>query len=169
MSEQYRVYWQPGCSSCLKAKEFLNGHGIAFESINVLADDGAMAELQAIGARSVPVVTRGKDFVFAQSLSALAEFVGVTRSTPILPVWDLVQRVDRVIAVAQSHVCQLPLKSLHSKLLGRDRTYLDLGYHVFVIVEAFLIAARGGTLTFDLFERRPPSDIQDGSAAAEFG
>ena len=169
MTEPYRVFWQPGCSSCLKAKEFLAGHGIAFDSINVLADDGAMAALQALGARSVPVVSRGKDFVFAQSLSALAEFVGVKRDTTILPVRDLVQRVDRVLAVAQSHVRQLPLESLHSKLPGRNRTYLDLGYHIFVIAEAFLIAARGGTLTFDLFERRPPSEIHDGVAAAELG
>ncbi len=130
MSEPYRVFWQPGCSSCLKAKEFLTHHGITFDSVNVLADDGAMAALQALGARSVPVVSRGKDFVFAQSLSALADFVGVTRDTPILPVMDLVQKVDRVLAVALSHVRQLPFESLQSKLPGRDRTYLDLGYHV---------------------------------------
>ena len=30
-----KVYWQPGCSSCLKAKEFLIEHGIEFQSINL--------------------------------------------------------------------------------------------------------------------------------------
>ena len=31
-----KVYWQPGCSSCLKTKEFLIDNGIKFDSINVL-------------------------------------------------------------------------------------------------------------------------------------
>ena len=36
-----KVYWQPGCSSCLKTKEFLLDHGVTFESIYVLdAPDG---------------------------------------------------------------------------------------------------------------------------------
>ena len=34
-----KVYWQPGCSSCLKTKEFLLEHGIPFESVNVLDDE----------------------------------------------------------------------------------------------------------------------------------
>ena len=33
-----KVYWQPGCSSCLKTKEFLLDNGVPFESINVLED-----------------------------------------------------------------------------------------------------------------------------------
>lgn len=169
MSEPYRVFWQPGCSSCLKAKEFLTGHGIAFESVNVLADDDGMEALQALGARSVPVVSRGRDFVFAQSLTALADFVGVSPDSQMLPVHELVHRVVRVLTVARSHARQLPLEVLNTALPGRDRTYLDLAYHIPVIVEAFLIAARGGTLTFDLFERRPPPEIQSGPDVAEFG
>ena len=39
-SEEYRVYWQPGCSSCLAAKEFLRAHRIPFASINVRAQAG---------------------------------------------------------------------------------------------------------------------------------
>ena len=34
-----KVYWQPGCSSCLKTKEFLLANGMEFESINVLEDE----------------------------------------------------------------------------------------------------------------------------------
>jgi arsenate reductase-like glutaredoxin family protein len=29
---EVRVYWQPGCSSCLKTKEFLLDHGVPFVS-----------------------------------------------------------------------------------------------------------------------------------------
>ena len=36
--EEVKVYWQPGCSSCLKTKEFLMDNGIPFKSVNVLED-----------------------------------------------------------------------------------------------------------------------------------
>ena len=107
MAETYRVFWQPGCSSCLKAKEFLTSHHIEYDPVNVLADDAGMAALEALGASSVPVVSKGEQFVFAQSLSDLAKFIGVVRPGVILPVNELVARIDRVMAVAQSHVCQL--------------------------------------------------------------
>jgi glutaredoxin len=159
VAETYRVFWQPGCSSCLKAKEFLTSHHIEYDSVNVLADDADMAALEALGASSVPVVSKGEQFVFAQSLSDLAKFIGVRRPGVILPVNELVARIDRVMAVAQSHVCQLPQESLETSLPGRDRTY----------PEAFLISARGGTLTFDLFERRPPEEIKSGEDVARHG
>ena len=39
MSENIvKVYWQPGCSSCLKTKEFLKDNGVDFKSVNVLED-----------------------------------------------------------------------------------------------------------------------------------
>ena len=47
-----KLYWQPGCSSCLKMKEFVLEHGVPFESVNVLEDDSGFAELQ-IEARAI--------------------------------------------------------------------------------------------------------------------
>jgi hypothetical protein len=29
-----KAYWQPGCTSCLRMKEFLTKHGVAFISVN---------------------------------------------------------------------------------------------------------------------------------------
>ena len=43
----FTVYWQPGCTSCLKTKEFLRAHGIPFESVNVREDAGAMRAARA--------------------------------------------------------------------------------------------------------------------------
>ena len=40
-----KVYWQPGCSSCLKTKEFLIDNGMKFDSINVLEDERGFMEL----------------------------------------------------------------------------------------------------------------------------
>jgi phytoene dehydrogenase-like protein len=37
-SARVQVFWQPGCSSCLRTKEFLTKQGIDFESIDVHND-----------------------------------------------------------------------------------------------------------------------------------
>ena len=44
---EIKVYWQPGCSSCLRTKEFLTEHGVPFRSIDVLADPQAIADVAA--------------------------------------------------------------------------------------------------------------------------
>src|SRR6185312_8055030 len=79
MSElPFRVFWQPGCSSCVKVKEFLTHLGVPFESVNVLTHPNAMEDLQTLGAQSIPIVSRGNQFVFGQSLAQVAEFIGKT-------------------------------------------------------------------------------------------
>ena len=54
-----KVYWQPGCSSCLKTKEFLLENGVEFESINVLEDETGFKDLEAPGLRPGPVGASG--------------------------------------------------------------------------------------------------------------
>ena len=71
-----KVYWRPGCSSCVKVKEHLHQLGVPFESIDVAARPDAMAELAALGVKTVPVVARGREFVFAQALEDVSRLVG---------------------------------------------------------------------------------------------
>lgn len=149
----YRVYWQPGCTGCLRTKEFLTGHGIPYESINVREQPGAMAELEALGVCSVPVVARGTDYVFAQELREVARFVEVSLDYEPLSAEELWHKLDRILAAAQRYLRQLPPARLDNKLPGRNRTYLDLAYHLFVIPTAFLDAVRGGELTAQGLER----------------
>src|SRR5262249_23300722 len=67
-----KAYWQPGCTSCLRMKEFLTKHGVSFVSVNVLEDKDAFAELATLGIRSVPIVRRGKDWANGQVLREVA-------------------------------------------------------------------------------------------------
>ena len=151
-----RVYWQPGCSSCLKTKEFLTRHGLDFTSINVRSEPGAADELVRLGARSIPVVARGEDFVYGQDLADVARFVGVEPPGPRLPADVLVGRLVALLRAAERHTGQLPADRLETLLPGRsDRAWIDLAYHPAMIVAAFLAAAHGGTLEFEYFERRP--------------
>ena len=169
MADGLRVYWQPGCSSCLRAKEFLTSHGIAYESINVRARPGAMDALARLGARSVPVVARGRRFVFAQDLGELARFVGVRIERASLPPAALVRKLDLILAATQRYLGQFPTDAFGTALPGRDRDILDLGYHVFVIPTAFLDAVGGRPLTFDYFERKPGADMRSAARVAAYG
>ena len=72
MNQPLKVYWQPGCSSCLKTKEFLLANGVEFESINVLEDDNGFRELEALGLRMVPIVARGSDWANASEIAIVA-------------------------------------------------------------------------------------------------
>ncbi|MBV9587327.1 MAG: NrdH-redoxin, partial [Alphaproteobacteria bacterium] len=53
----------------MRLKEFLSVRGIEFQSINILQDPAGRAELQRLGARSIPVLSRGDEFVFAQNIA----------------------------------------------------------------------------------------------------
>src|SRR6266702_2020224 len=74
-AEKVKVFWQPGCTSCLRTKEFLTKSGVEYESINVHGNPAGMEELRKLGARSVPVVARGDQFVFAQAIGDVIKFL----------------------------------------------------------------------------------------------
>jgi arsenate reductase-like glutaredoxin family protein len=76
-TEVIRVYWQPGCTSCLRTKEFLTRYDIPFESRNVLGDPNAFEELAEFGLRQVPIVTKGKKWANGQVLKDVADLVGI--------------------------------------------------------------------------------------------
>lgn len=167
--EPLRVYWQPGCSSCLQAKEFLTKHGVCFESINVLAEPDARAEMIELGARSVPVVARGASFVAGQNLEELAAFVGLPSGGAALAPEVLAERIVHLMAHAQRQLRAMPSDAAGVELRP-GRTLADLGYHVFAVVQGFLDAATGGQLSESHFTRRPErswSLEQIGAAGAE--
>src|SRR5256885_13748913 len=91
-SQVLRVYWRPGCSSCVRVKEFLSKLGVDYESINVSATPEAMEELRELGVRTVPVVRRGKEYVFAQELADVSTFIGRKVDFRRLPAEKLMEK-----------------------------------------------------------------------------
>ena len=143
--DNLRVYWRQGCSSCVKVKEYLTGLGVEYESIDVGVQPQAMAELRELGVRSVPVVTRGKDYVFAQALEDVSRFVGREFRVERLPPEALMQKWLTVLAAAQRHALQIPRERLAERATpGRDRSIRDLAYHVYQVPEAFLECVENG-------------------------
>jgi len=136
-----RVFWAPGCTSCLRTKEFLAKHGVAFESVNIAADPTGMAQLQALGARSVPIVARAGRFVYAQSLADVATFLAMdVRPDARLAPEVLVERVNIVVAAAMRYVRQMSDAELDGPFRNSWAPPRGLAHHVFRIVEAFLDA-----------------------------
>jgi glutaredoxin len=134
-----KAYWQPGCTSCLRMKEFLTKHGVAFVSVNVLEDRDALAELAALGIRSVPIVRRGDDWANGQVLREVARVAGVAwGGARMLPVPELTARLIGIQTTAQRLFAQIPDDELNRMLPHRPRSYTQLVYHIFNIADAFL-------------------------------
>ena len=101
------------------------------------------ARLAQLGARTVPVLARGSEFIFCQNLEDVAEFVGLqgTGHTP-LPPSLLFERWVKSLRAAQRHVRQIPAERLVERVIeNRDRSIRLLSHHIFRIAEAFLETA----------------------------
>ena len=134
-----KAYWQPGCTSCLRMKEFLTRHGVPFISVNVLADKEGFAELAQLGVRSVPVVRRGTDWANGQVLREVARVAGIAwGGAKMLPPAELFDRLVTIQTAAQRLFAQIPADKLGRQLPNRPRSYAQLAYHIFNIADAWL-------------------------------
>jgi len=154
----------------LKLKEFLSVRGIVFDSVNVLEDADGLNELRRIGARSVPVLSRGDDWVFAQNLGHVVKFLGLNEATgPELSPGQLIARLDKFLATAVRIIPQMPDAHLETEAPNRPRSYRVLGHHIFRIPETFLEVAGGAALTYELLGKGPPDDMRSFTAIAAYG
>jgi glutaredoxin len=166
-----RVYWQPGCSSCLRTKEFLAEHGVPFRSIDVLADPQGFRDLQALGVRMIPLVVKGRDWVSGQILSDVARIAGIEYGRTVLPAPDLKARIDTILAAALRLSARLPDDEavLSTNLPDRPRSYRDLACHVFMIVEAFVAETEGDPLTEAKYLAPAPEGVRSPAEIVAFG
>ena len=171
MNTDLKVYWRPGCSSCVKVKEFLTQQGVEFESIDVAARPEAMKDLLAFGVKTVPVVARGGEFVFAQALEDVSRFVGRHFQANRLSPEDLVRKWLDVLRAAQRHALQIPATRLQERAVqSRDRSIRDLAYHVYQIPDAFLLALEHGVedLT-SVYNAPPPANVVSTKDIEQYG
>ncbi len=166
-----RVYWRQGCSSCVKVKEYLASLGVQFESIDVGVRPQAMDELREMGVRTVPVVARGRDYVFAQALEDVSRFIGREFRVDRLPPEVLMQKWLKVLAAAQRHVLQIPRERLPERATpGRDRSIRDLAYHIYQVPEVFLEAVENGNEDLAAgYNALPPADVKSVEQIRAYG
>jgi glutaredoxin len=141
-----KVYWQPGCSSCLKTKEFLISNGIEFESINVLEDEQGFKDLEAFGVRLVPIVARGEKWANGAVFRDVAKVAGFEwAGHKMLSPVEMVERINGILSGARRFTAQIPEQNLDDILPGRPRSYRQLSYHIANIPEVFLDYQEQGT------------------------
>jgi glutaredoxin len=170
-TRRVKVFWQPGCSSCLRTKEFLSRNGVDYESINVHGNPAGMEELHRLGARSVPVVARGGSFVYAQTLTDVVRFLDLdVRLQGQLSPDELVGKIRIVLPAAARYLQQIPAEWLDKPFRNRNRPIRSLGQHVFRIVEAFVEAARDGReLSYELIMREAATELRGSADLARYG
>jgi hypothetical protein len=134
-----KVYWQPGCSSCLKTKEFLIANNQDFISVNVLEDEDGFKELAALGLRLVPIVARGTDWANGAVFRDVAKVAGFAygEQAMLAPV-DMMARLDGILKGIVRFAAQIPEDKLDTMLPKRPRSYRQLAYHVMNIPDVFL-------------------------------
>ena len=128
-----------------------------------------MAELQKLGVRSVPVLSRGDQYTFGQSTKQIVDFLGLAeKSGPELSTRELAARVDKFMRSALELIPLMPYDRLSTHVPGRPRSYRTLAFHLFRVVDAFLDANEGVTLLQTVFREEPAPDA-DTAALVAYG
>ena len=130
-----------------------------------------MAELQELGARSVPVVARDARFVFAQVIKDVVDFLDLPDDTaPELSPEALASKFDRILETAIRLTRQMPDARLENLLPNRPRSWRVLLHHVYQIPVAFLeMEEQGRTLTYESMVEAPPDGMRTSAAVANHG
>ncbi len=127
--------------------------------------------MQRLGARSIPVLSRGNEFVFAQNIAQVVEFLKLNERTgPVLSPEQLVERMRRFIDAALRMIPQMPDDKLETLTPGRPRSYARLAHHMFRICDAFTEIAAGKFFSQGLpGEVAHPEEMASTAALAGYG
>jgi hypothetical protein len=135
--------------------------------VNVLEDPAGMAELERLGVRSVPVLSRGDKYTFGQSTKQIVDFLGLTeKSGPELSTDQLAARVTKFMDAALELIPLMPADRLDTHVPGRPRSYRTLAFHLFRVIDAFLDANENVTLVQAMFREEPAPDAGTGVLVA---
>jgi glutaredoxin len=137
--DETHLYWATGCTSCLRAKEFLKRNDISFQSHNIAENMAFLDDMEEQGLpRQVPIVKHNNEWVDAQDLKAVADLVDIEYEAEILPVEELYRRLEIVLEAIEKYTERLPEDKLTGPIADRPRTVGQLVYHAFSIPESFL-------------------------------
>ena len=165
-----RVYWQPGSTAGMQAKEFLTKRGVPFISRNILADKTALDELAPFGIRRAPIVTRGDRWADGQVLADVAELVGLPPlEVTLLPPDELHRRLNLFFDATQRYLAQLSDEQLDTLQPNRPRSYRDLIFHIYNIADGFVEQGYGIPLHFESYNRYGGPVMEPRRALAGYG
>ncbi len=172
--DQIELYWQPGCSSCLRAKEFLRSRGVDYISVNIAEEPERMdATVARFGLKTLPLGVKGDRCIAAANLVDLASLIGkgeVVDETPVMSPKELVDRTDAFLAAAQRYAHQFPAGSEGVIVPYRGWDHRRMLHHVFFIVQAFVWQVQEhGMPVAVAYEMPVPDDIASYADMAAYG
>jgi len=120
-----------------------------------------MAELQKLGLRTVPVLSRGDKYIFGQNTQQIIDFIGLNEDGgPQLSVDELNARVVKFMSAAIELIPLMPHDKLGIHVPGRPRSYRTLAFHLFRVIDAFIGTNEGVTLVKEMFAEEPAADAK---------
>ena len=135
--------------------------------MNVLEDPTGLAQLQRLGLRTVPVLSRGDKYVLGQNTQQIIDFLGLKEDGgPQLTTEELAGRIDKFLTAALELIPLMPQDRLGTHVPGRPRSYRTLAYHLFRVVDAFIGANEGVTLVQEMFREEPAADADTDALVA---
>jgi predicted DNA-binding WGR domain protein len=134
-------------------------------------DPNGRARLHELGVRSVPVLARGKDYVFGQRIEDVARFVGVTYDAKSLTPDELVRRWSAILHAGQRIMRQFPQSALEERVHEkRDQSIRHMGYHALRLGDAFLATAVDGVEDWlAVSMEKPGTALATGADVAAYG
>jgi hypothetical protein len=129
-------------------------------SRNVVEDPTGWDEMKPFGVRMLPLVTRGERYANGQSLRDVADLVGVDiGEQTILPPDELARRIETILVAEQRFFGQMPEDQMQREVPGRPRSFANLAWHTFNVVDAWLEhEVEGIALKVEAYGRNAPKD-----------
>jgi hypothetical protein len=159
MNETVEVYHVPGCSSCLRMKEFVEKSGIPFEDISLAVSPERGAKLQRLGVYP-PAVVVGDRAVPGLDLVGIANLLGINYNPPlILAPAALKAKYDVISNILCASIPQIPADQLRYRTPDRDRSLRSLAAHAGTIMRKFLEAYDSDVFDLDVNDCPPPPEL----------
>ncbi len=105
----------------------------------MVEDPSAWDEMKPFGIRMLPTVTRGDQYANGQILRDVAALVGIELGEQtMLPPTELVRRINLILDGELRFFGQMPEARMRGEVPGRPRTFANLAWHTFNVIDAWL-------------------------------
>jgi hypothetical protein len=119
----------------------------------------------------VPIVTRGEDYANGQILRDVARIAGISLAgQEMLPPAELARRIDIILTAEQRFFGQMPEAKMQGQVPGRPRSFANLAWHTFNVIDAWLeLVVDGQPLVDGAYNRNAPAGKDSKAAILAYG